>query len=129
MLAKAILIGRIGKKELKPLKKGGEMVSISLATNRRYKDAAGEKHEVTTWHQVSFFSKLADVVMKYTNVGDLIYIEGEIQNLKIETENGPTKWMYSVTGQEIKLLPNKKQAHEPITCGPQKASEDDELPF
>jgi len=108
MIAKAILLGRIGFKKTGSTREGVPIVTLSIATNKVYKTTKGEKKESTSWHTVNCFSKLADIAGKYANVGNLIYIEGNINSQKTEKE-GAEKWVYSVTASEIKLLPNAKQ--------------------
>lgn len=135
MLNKVLLLGRVGKKYLKELKGGGNMTTLAIATNKRYVDSQGKANETTTWHNVNFFSKLADVAGKYTNVGDLVYLEGEVIHKEIVGKDGVKKWAYSVTGSEIKLLPNKDK---PKNDGPfvalaplkeDKEASDDFIPF
>jgi len=108
MINKATILGRIGNKDHKQTKTGNDMTSLSIATNRKYIDKQGAQRENTTWHTVYFFNKLAEIANKYTEKGDLIYIEGEISNKKIEDANG-VRWIYSITGSELKLLPNGKK--------------------
>jgi single-strand DNA-binding protein len=108
MINKATLLGRVGKKEYKSLKNGSFLCQISVATSRKYIDSHANKREVTTWHNVNFFNKLADVTNKYVNVGDLIYIEGEICNRKIE-ENGVNRMIHSITGNEVKFIPTGRK--------------------
>ena len=135
MINKAVIMGRIGNKDVKTTKGGKNMTSLSLATNRKYLDAQGAQHDITTWHTVYFFNKIADIADKYTEVGDLVYIEGEISNRKIEDDNG-TRWIYSINGSEIKLLPNKRDksnvpAAEPRQSGRDNAPYDldEDIPF
>ncbi|HMF72305.1 MAG TPA: single-stranded DNA-binding protein [Flavitalea sp.] len=109
MINKATLVGRIGKKDTKSLNSGVKLTTLSIATNRKYIDSQGMHQEITTWHNVNFFNKVAEVAEKYAHVGDLIYIEGEISNKKVEDSNGVSKWIYSITGKELKLLPNGKK--------------------
>lgn len=113
MINKATILGRIGKKDYKPTKNGGHICMLSIATNRKYLDAQGQKREVTTWHNVNLFNRLADVGNKYAHVGDLIYVEGEISNKKIE-ENGQSRVIHSIVGSEIKLIPSGKKQDEPV---------------
>ena len=108
MINRATLMGRIGHKKSKTTKKGTNMTELSIATNRKYKDAQGTQNDVTTWHTVYFFNKIADIAEKYTEVGDLVYVEGEISNRKIG-DGDDSRWIYSVNGSEIKLLPNKRE--------------------
>jgi len=108
MINKAILLGRIGTKEHKPTKNGGYVCLLSIATNRKYLDSSGQKKEMTTWHNVNFFNHLAEIANKFAHVGDLIYVEGELSNKKIE-ENGKSRIVHSITGSQLKVLPNVKK--------------------
>jgi len=108
MINKVTLLGRIGKKDFKPTKNGSHICMLSIATSRKYIDSSGQSKEITNWHNVNFFNKLAEIANKYANVGDLIYVEGEISNKKIE-ENGVNRVIHSVIGSELKLLPNNKR--------------------
>lgn len=105
----AILTGRIGRKETKALKKGGEMTVISIATTKRYTDASGERHVRTTWHNINFFNKLSDIVLEYAHVGNLIIVRGEICNQKIEHGERAGQYIYSVTADEVIFLPSGKK--------------------
>ena len=113
MINMAMLLGRVGKKESKPLKNGGEIVILSVATSRKYKDSTGTAQEQTTWHNVNCFSKLADVVNRYVHVGDLVFVQGEIQNRKVESGERAGQYMYSVQATEVKFLPKGQKQDTP----------------
>lgn len=141
MINKATLVGRVGKKDTRTLKNGTEMATIYLATNRQWIDAQGQKQEQTVWHNVNFFNKLADVVNKYAHVGNLVYIEGEINHKQITDGEKAGQWAYSVTANQFKMLPSGKKEGDskPAAAAPAKApakktySEyeefDDQIPF
>jgi single-strand DNA-binding protein len=114
MINEATLIGRIGKKDIRPLKNGTEVATLYIATSKKWLDANGNQTEQTTWHNVNFFNKLADIVKRYAHVGGLVYIKGEINNKQIEKGERQGQWAYSVTGSQIKLLPSstKKNGQE-----------------
>lgn len=114
MINKVTLLGRIGKKVYKPTRNGSYICTLSLATSRKYIDSKAQPTEITTWHIVNFFNKIAEVVEKYSNVGDLIYIEGEISNKKIE-EDGKNRIIHSIIGNEVKFIPNVKRDNLPKT--------------
>lgn len=126
MINKAILVGRIGKMENKAIRNGGELTTLSLATTRKWKDSSGDKQEATTWHRVNCFGNLASVSSKYAKVGDLIYIEGEIQNSKSESDD---KWYYSVTASSLKLLSPKIKDSPDSTNESNDIELDDDIPF
>lgn len=108
MINKAMILGRVGKKEYKETKNGGWICKLSIATNKKYTDKSGVKHEQTNWHNVNFFGRLSDVANRFAHVGDLIFIEGEINNFESEV-NGEKKMLHSIVGTDIKLLPNSKK--------------------
>lgn len=112
MINYAMLLGRVGKKDNRTLKNGSEMTSLSIATSRKYKDPTGSSQEQTTWHNVTCFSKLAEVANKYVHVGDLIFVQGEIQHKKIEQGERVGQYAYSVHANEIKFIPGGKKSSE-----------------
>ncbi len=105
MISTGILLGRVGKKQIKTLKSGGEFTTLSIATFKKYKDAEGKSQEITYWHNVQCFSRLSDIAVKYIEVGDLVYIQGEIQNKKIEEGERKGQYSYCIHANEIKFLP------------------------
>jgi single-strand DNA-binding protein len=109
MINEAILVGHVGKKDIKKLNNGSDFTMISLATTTKFMDSSGEKQVRTTWHNISFFSKLAEIAAKYVHVGDLIYVRGEIHNKKIEQGERAGQYVYSVVAQDVKFLPGKKK--------------------
>lgn len=139
MINKATLVGRVGKKDVKTLSNGNQLTVISLATSRKYKDSSGEKQEITTWHNINCFSKLAEIAEKYVHVGDLIYVEGEINNKKIESGERAGNWVYSLTASDIKFLlsgtkkegqSNNAQTKKATSKPPAQDFDDsDEIPF
>lgn len=133
MINKAVLLGRIGKKVFKPTRNDSHICTLSIATNRKYFDSKGKHAEITTWHIVNSFNKLALLLEKYAHVGDLIYIEGEISNKKIE-ENGVNRVISSIIGDKVTFLPNLKhdalpKIEESHGLDMPILPEDEEIPF
>lgn len=133
MINKVTLMGRIGKKEFKQTKNGSHVCNLSIATSRKYLDSKGDQQEKTTWHNVNFFNKLAEISDKYASVGDIIYIEGEISNRKID-ENGVTRIVHSIIGNEIKFIPqsrknNETKENKQEEIIPWTESDDSDIPF
>lgn len=108
MINYAMILGRVGKKDNKKMKNGIELTVLSIATSKKYKDSSGENKETTTWHIVSCFSKLAEIANKYVNVSDLVFVQGEIQNKKIETGERAGQYAYSIHANELRFIPTGK---------------------
>lgn len=80
-LNKCMLIGNIGKDpEIRVNQTTGrKVVKFSLATSKRYRDANGEQKELTEWHTVVGFGKLADIFEQLgIRKGTSLYVEGEL---------------------------------------------------
>ena len=138
MINKCHLLGRVGKKDHKALKNDTQLTNLSIATSRKYKDQQGNKQEKTTWHNVNLFGKLAEIAEKYVEVGDLVYIEGEMDNRKYTDKNGIERLMFSINGNELRLLPKGKSSNENATTSSsakqsstqwQDEEFDDSIPF
>ncbi len=76
---KVILIGNLTRDpELKSLPNGNKVCSLSLATNRTYKDANGQKQESVEYHNVTCFGRTAENVSQYMKKGNSLYVEGRL---------------------------------------------------
>lgn len=73
------LIGRVTRDpEKKALPNGTSVCSFSLATNRNWKDANGQKQEATDFHNIVAFAKTADIIAQYVVKGQLLFIKGRL---------------------------------------------------
>ena len=96
-LNKVMLIGNIGAEpEAITTATGVIFTKFTLATNRTYADAAGEQHEETEWHRLTFFGRLAEIVEEWVHKGDRLYVEGRIQSREREDEEGRARSHYDI---------------------------------
>jgi len=108
-LNKATLIGNVVKDpELKYTPQGTAVVSFSVATNRDWKDASGVKKEEATFHRVTAWSKLAEIISQYVVKGSKVYLEGRISNRTWKDQAGADHYMTEIVADELILLDNKK---------------------
>jgi len=93
-LNKAMIIGRITQDlELKTTTTGREVVNFSVATNRTWKDQAGNKQERTEFHNIVSWGPQAKTVAQYFVKGQEIYVEGHLETRNWDDE-GSGKKMY-----------------------------------
>jgi single-strand DNA-binding protein len=112
-LNKATLIGNVVKDpELKYTPQGTAVVSFSVATNRDWKDAAGAKKEEATFHRVTAWSKLAEIISQYVVKGSKVYLEGRISNRTWKDKDGADHYMTEIVADELILLDNKKTGQD-----------------
>ena len=128
-LNKVQLIGRVGKDpESRTLQNGTKVANFNIATSEKCIHD-GEKKEITEWHRIVFWRKLAEIVEKYVSKGQLIYIEGKLVNRSWE-KDGQKHYMTEIVGQNMEMLTygEKKQENglEPVN---DSNDDKDDLPF
>jgi len=147
MLNKVTLIGNLGRDpEVKYASNGNAIANLAVATSESWKDKqTGEKKEMTEWHRVSVFGKLAEVAGQYLKKGSKIYVEGQLKTTKYQDKDGKDTYSTAINvsgfGGVLKMLDSRGEnqsssqeftpkVHDPIT--PVAASDDvfgDEIPF
>lgn len=103
------LIGRLGMDpELKTFEKGVQLVRMSIATDKSYKDNKGKKIDETQWHSVVAWGKTADIANKYLKKGQEVALEGSLVNRNYEDKEGVKRYTTEVHVSEFLML-GKKQ--------------------
>ena len=79
-LNKAMIVGNLTRDpELKTLPSGMKVTSFSIATNRVWKDAAGNKKEAADYHNIVVFGRQAETSAQYLAKGSQVLVEGRLQ--------------------------------------------------
>ena len=106
MLNKVMLIGRLGADpNVRYMPSGDAVTTISLATSLSWKDKlSGEKKEVTEWHRVVFFNRLAEISGEYLKKGSQVYIEGRLKTRKWQGHDGIDRYSTQIVAQEMQML-------------------------
>ncbi|HAS50254.1 MAG TPA: single-stranded DNA-binding protein, partial [Gammaproteobacteria bacterium] len=107
---KVMLIGRLGKDpEVRYMPSGKATATVSMATSEVWKDkSTGEKQERTEWHNLVFFSPLAEIAGQYLRKGSLAFVEGRLQTRKWQDKtSGQDRYMTEIVVNEMKMLDKK----------------------
>ncbi|NIG21219.1 single-stranded DNA-binding protein [Pantoea sp. Al-1710] len=144
---KVILVGNLGQDpEIRYMPNGGAVANISLATSESWRDKqTGENREVTEWHRVVLFGKLAEVAGEYLRKGSQIYIEGQLRTRKWQDQSGQDKYSTEVVvnvGGTLQMLGgrtqnsaqqqysgNRGQPQQPVSQSQPAGEWDDDIPF
>lgn len=136
---KVILVGNLGADpETRYLPSGDAVTNLRLATAERYKDKqSGEQKELTEWHRIGLFGKLAEIAAQYLRKGSQCYIEGRIRTRKWQDQSGQDKYSTEIVADKFVLLGGGKSGAQgdgkPPSQGGQQAQApeqyDDDIPF
>ncbi len=102
---KVILVGTLGADpEVKYMPSGGAITNIRIATSEAWKDKnTGEKKEVTEWHRITFYGRLAEIAGEYLRKGRQVYIEGRLQTRSWE-KDGQKHYATEIIANEMQML-------------------------
>lgn len=103
---KVIIVGNLGRDpEIRYMPSGDAIANIAVATSFRSKDKnTGEQKEITEWHRISFFGRLAEIVGQYLKKGSSVYVEGRLQTRKYTDKDGVEKYATDIIAQEMQML-------------------------
>lgn len=112
---KVILVGNLGQDpEVRYMPSGGAVANITLATSESWRDKqTGENKEVTEWHRVVLFGKLAEVAGEYLRKGSQVYIEGQLRTRKWQDQSGQERYTTEVlvnVGGVMQMLGGKQES-------------------
>ncbi|TJV51103.1 MAG: single-stranded DNA-binding protein [Mesorhizobium sp.] len=102
---KVILVGNLGADpEIRRLNSGDPVVNIRVATSESWRDKnSGERREKTEWHNVVIFNdQLAKVAEQYLKKGMKVYVEGQLQTRKWQTQGGEDRYTTEVVLQKFR---------------------------
>ena len=135
---KVIIIGRNTRDiELKTTTSGTSAVEFSVAVNRAFKNANGER-ECDFFNCVAF-SKLAETISKYVKKGDQLGVEGRLQTRNYTNREGKKIYVTEIIVENVEFLQTKKEQNpnqpkfaeaDPFSGAKfEELSPDEDLPF
>lgn len=107
------LLGRITSEvEVKETPSGNKVTNFSVATNERFTDKQGEVKEMTTFHNVVIWGKLAEILESYARKGSRVFLKGKIQTRSWDADDGTKRYKTEILGSNVILLDSKKDNEE-----------------
>ncbi len=138
---KVILLGNVGQDPKVTYFEGGNCVAqLRLATtDKGYTLQNGTQvPEKTEWHNLVFRNRLAEVVDKYVQKGDRIYVEGKIRNrFYDDPSSGVKRNVTEIFVDSLDMLTPKQSSQpaqpvslqQPIQPEASSGNLSDDLPF
>jgi single-strand DNA-binding protein len=105
-LNKVQLMGNITRDpEVRYTPKGTAVTDISLAINRSFNSDDGERREETTFVDITFWGRQAEVIGEYMKKGRPLYVEGRLQLDSWEDKTtGQQRSRLKVVGENFQFL-------------------------
>lgn len=137
MINQVVLVGRLTKAvDLRYTQSGHAVASFTIAVDRPFKNAQGEKE--TDFINGNVWKKQAENMANYTDKGSLVGITGRIQVRNYE-KDGKRVYVTEVVAENVKFLSQKstnqeqsqhtKPTNDPFAEGQPININDDDLPF
>lgn len=103
---KVILIGNLGKDpEIRYTPGGDAIANLTIATSESWKDKqSGEQKEITEWHRVVAYGRLAQIMGEYLKKGSKVYVEGSLRTRKWQDKDGQDRYTTEVRCNEMQML-------------------------
>lgn len=133
MLNRIVLMGRLTKKpELRRTQSGVAMTSFSLAVERDYKDAEGNRE--TDFIDVVAWRSTAEFAAKYLDKGRMAAVTGLLQTHNWEDRNGNKRRSVEVVVDSIYFAESKREETTGRSADVsvddfQEVEDDGDLPF
>ena len=113
MLNRVELIGNLGADpEMREAKSGMAIGNLRIATTHRAKDKDGVWTDMTEWHRVVCFGKLAENCERFLNKGRQVFVDGRIQTRKWDDKDGNTRYSTEIVATDIKFLGGRGESDD-----------------
>lgn len=104
---KAFVLGNVTRDpELRTTPSGQTVSSFGVATNRVWKDRAGQQQRNAEFHNVVAWGRLAEICSQYLKKGSLVFIEGRLQTRSWQDKNsGEKRYRTEIVAETMQLGP------------------------
>jgi single-strand DNA-binding protein len=105
-LNKAMIIGNLTRDpELRAIPSGIKVCSLSVATNRVWKDKNGARQESADYHNIVVFGRQAETASQYLRKGASVLVEGRIQTRSWDDKDGQKKYRTEIVADRVQFGP------------------------
>ncbi len=107
-LNKVLLMGNLTRDpELRYTPQGKPVATFSVACNRVWKDADGERQEETQWFRIQCWNRLSEIATQYLRKGSKVYLEGRLSIRQYTGQDNLVHISCDVTATELQMLDRK----------------------
>lgn len=109
---KVILAGNLTRDpEFKTTAGNRKFVRFSIASNRSYKTANGERQKETQFTNIVAWGGQAETCAQYLHKGNKVLVVGRLSSREFDGEDGQKKKIVEVVAEEVQFLTPKGQSN------------------
>lgn len=112
MVNRVILVGNLTRDAESIATAGRSMTRMRLATNSRWKDAAGNRQELAEFHTVIAFGPQAESCFQYCHRGNRVYVEGRLRTREYTTAEGQQRTTTEIVADTVQFLSPRSAQQE-----------------
>lgn len=132
MLNRVVLIGRLTKDvDLRYTPNGVAVASFTLAVERSFKNAQGEKE--TDFIPCVVFRGQAEACANYLSKGKLAAVDGRIQTRSYDAQDGSKRYVTEIICEDVRFLSPKEgnsgSSHTDFSSVAHEVNLKDDIPF
>jgi len=128
---KAFLVGNLTRDpELSTIPNGTAVCKFSIAVNRRFADAEGNRQ--TDFFNIVAWRGLAENCNVFLSKGSKVGISGSIQTRSYDDKDGAKRYVTEIVADEVEFLSNKSNDQQKPSSDANEdiaSMDNDELPF
>jgi len=110
MVNKVILVGNLTRDAETISGPRGMVARMRLATSVHWRDADGERHEATEYHNLVAFNRLAEICGQYCFKGRRVYAEGRLRHREYVGQDGMRRYSTEIVLEVMRLLDKREDA-------------------
>lgn len=104
-LNKVMLIGNlVDAPEMRKTPGGKSVVNFSVATNRVWKNTAGERKEDTEFHRIVAWEHLAEICEKFLAKGSPVFVEGRMEHRMYTGKDSVRRSLTEIVTDNVMVL-------------------------
>lgn len=108
---KVIIIGNLGADpDVRTMPNGTPVANINVATSETWTDRnTNERREVTEWHRIVLYRRLAEIAGEYLRKGSKVYVEGKLKTRKWQDQSGQDRYTTEIQADSLQMLDSRGQ--------------------
>jgi single-strand DNA-binding protein len=129
-LNRIILIGRLTREpELRYTQSGKAVTNFTLAVDRPFKNANGEKE--ADFINIVVWGQQAENAANYLGKGKLVAVDGSLRIRSYDGQDGQKRWVTEVVADNVRYLSprNRVPGEDVMGMGSEVNFDDDDIPF